>query len=122
MRKFIIALALALSFSVVKAEVTDLIGPAYTTSNTTLAAAGTDERNCLDYAVWSSTNTITVFVLNGNTTFYSNTVAANTPHAYPPNGEDVCGDLNSTMRINSSASPASTTIHTNYKGYQRNDR
>lgn len=97
---FVLLAMPSLCFGKDRYELESLIGPTLTTSSATvtISAAGSGKVNCLDYIVSNSTLAYVVRVLNGDTTSYTITHAANEefnqmfiqPH---------CGSANTQMRI-----------------------
>jgi hypothetical protein len=118
---------LATMFSIARAgdrtkEAVGDIGPAWVsgiavTSGTavTLSSAGSGNYNCLDYFHVSSTNTYTVYILNGNTTAYSLTFPSTITHD-PNFNPPLCGSAATSMTLKVIPSASSTTINTSYKG------
>lgn len=96
------------------------IGPTSATSNTltlaTIAAPASNQRNCLEYAVFYSSSPYTLYILDGATTNYTLTLAAAAVHQ-PPFDEPVCASKGAALVIQSSETVVGASGRVNYKGF-----
>jgi len=94
------------------------IPSAASSTNVTLPAGGTNDRNCIEYVVVSSTSNYILRILNGNTTSYEVTKIGLCPMTNNFSGTPFCGSRNTAMSI--TVTPVADTgaaIQINYSGY-----
>lgn len=90
------------------------IGPATSTSNVTIASAGSGKKNCLTDLVVISTQAYTLRILDAGTTTFALPLAANTGFIKEwPLEASYCGSNASSMEIKVSAGD----FNINYSGY-----
>jgi hypothetical protein len=96
------------------------IGPAQISTTVVTGASfatpNSNQSNCLEYAVFSSSSIYTISILDGNTTDYSLTVGAAVVHTAPFH-EPFCASRGASLRINVVPTSAQATYQLNYKGF-----
>lgn len=97
------------------------IGPTSYSTNTvnvgsTIAAPASGYYNCIEWAVFYSTNAHNIYILDGNTTAYSLlTYTASSPHQVQFQ-RGLCGTAATAMTVKD-VSTLGTTVTVNYKGF-----
>lgn len=116
-RLILSALLLVPAYSVARASIQRLtqIGPAYSTSNVTIAAIS-GQRNCISELTVTSDAAFDFIILNGGTTVYTVTMVADGGLVRSwDDASAICGGSNTAVYLNVTAG----TFDINYSGFTR---